>query len=556
MSSTPTATVRAMLETLNSNDMGMTFNCRSAPRFVCHGALGEQIRARGTAFPGMSCRHGDRIVLILPDEQQFIETFFGAIWAGAVPVPLFPPFLLAQLDNYLEHIKRVAAQCDSRMIVTTPEIVALLNQADSSMRCVSFADLEPNPASRLPRVRPNDIAFIQYTSGSTSTPRGVVVTHERLLANTIAFAEYMDIDAERDRGVTWLPLYHDMGLIGGAMMPLLKQGSVWYMQPLDFARNPTSWCDLINDMRGTLQFAPNFAYGLLTRRVSDEQLDGWDLSCWRIAGCGAEPIRPEVMRAFETRFARSGLRRTALLPCYGLAEATLAVTLSDPSTRWRSIRIDSECLRQEGRVVLAEESRATIEVVSCGRAIPAHEVRVADESGRALRDGMEGEVEVRGPCVMERYFADIAASRAALRSGWLHTGDLGFILDDELFITGRRSDLLIINGRNVHPQDIEWCAAEVAGVRQGNVVACGRPGRDGEEVVLVLEPSSAAEDIHALSARVASRVRAECRVPVADVVLLKKDTLPKTTSGKLRRKATREAYEQQRLSVFPEGGAR
>lgn len=545
-------TVQDLIAGLSSVSDGMTFTARSAPSFVSHAELGEAIRARGAGFSTYECNSGDRVVLILPGEREFIEAFFGAVWTGLVPVPLFPPFLLAQIDTYLEHVRRVVSRCGASLVVTIPQVGEMLASAGVEVPCIAFDDLVKGELRSRPVAKPGDIAFIQFTSGSTAVPRGVVVTHERLLANAAAFASHMGLDNSTDRGVTWLPLYHDMGLIGGAVMPLLKEGSVWYMQPLEFARDPASWCQLIHDVRGTIQFAPNFAYSLLASRVTDKQLESWDLSCWRLAGCAAEPIRADVLRTFQERFGRAKFDPTALLPCYGLAEATLAVTLGDPQRQWRSLHVDAETLRESGVVELTSDAERAIEVVSCGRAIPGHRVKIVrDDTVGECSEDVEGEIEVKGSCVMTSYFNDEEATGAALRDGWLRTGDRGFLHDQELFITGRSKDVLIINGRNVHPQDIEWCVGDLPGVRRGNVIACARDGMHGEEVVVVLELSDA--NVLAETKRtVAAEVRARFGLAVADVVAVQSGTLPKTTSGKLQRQAARKAYVDERLVVAQE----
>lgn len=548
-------TVQDLIAGLSSVDDGMTFTARSNPSFVSHAELGAAIRARGAGFGAYECSAADRVVLILPGEREFIEGFFGAVWAGLVPVPLFPPFLLAQMDTYIEHIKRVISRCGASLIVTIPQVGELLAGAGVGVPCIALTDLVEGELRSRSVAQPGDIAFIQFTSGSTAVPRGVVVTHERLLTNAAAFADHMGLDNARDRGVTWLPLYHDMGLIGGAVMPLLKEGSVWYMQPLEFARDPASWCQLIHDVRGTIQFAPNFAYSLLASRVTDEQLDSWDLSCWRLAGCAAEPIRADVLRTFQERFGRAKFDPAALLPCYGLAEATLAVTLGDPEEQWRSLRVDAETLRENGVVEQASDPECAMEVVSCGRAIPGHRVRIVrGEAAGECGEDVEGEIEVKGSCVMKSYFNDEEATGATLRNEWLRTGDCGFLHDHELFVTGRSKDVLILNGRNVHPQDIEWCVGDLPCVRRGNVIACARDGVHGEEMVIVLELSDLSE-LAETKRMVTAEVWERFGLAVADVVMVQNGTLPKTTSGKLQRQAARKAYVDGSLSVLArEGG--
>jgi fatty-acyl-CoA synthase len=545
------ATLQEVLASLDVEHEGMTFTSKPESPFMSYVQLSQRAAASGGALADAGLAPGDRVLLVLPDERDFLESFFGAIWTGAIPVPLFPPFMLAQLATYVEHIRRIAKQCEASALVTIAEVAELLNDTDGIPRCVTWSQPEPDHPLPPPySADPDDIAFIQYTSGSTSKPKGVVSTHRCLLDNVLAFARHMRLHPDRDRGVSWLPLYHDMGLIGGAMLPLLLQGSISYMTPLEFARHPTTWFDLLHETHGTITFAPNFAYSLISRRAGEEQLETWDLSRLRIAGCAAEPIRPEVLREFERRFAAAGLSPTALLPCYGLAEATLAVTMSEISGRWRSLAVSEREFTRSGIAKpVASEDKDALELVSCGRPLPSYRVRIGGADGDPAAPGCQGEIEVRTPALTTGYFESPEATRAALRDGWLRTGDLGLLHEGELFVTGRSTDMLIVNGRNVHPQDVEWRAAEIEGVRAGSVVACGSSGQLGEEVVLVLERAGAVA-IPDLTRRVAAHVATECRVPVADVIVVARGSIPKTTSGKLKRNDTRAKYERGELTVL------
>jgi fatty-acyl-CoA synthase len=473
-------TLHRVIGDLRRADRSMTFIGSAQATQFSYEELGVDVRRTAGALRACGCQPADRVVLILPDGEQFLHAFFGAIWAGIVPVPLYPPFLFQQIDAYVGHVRRVVDQCGAKLVVTSGPVAALLGARDADMPLIGYEELPAGDEEAPARAEGRSMAFIQYTSGSTSTPKGVVVTHRGLLTNAERLSAHMRLDADRDRGVSWLPLYHDMGLIGGMLVPLMLQAAVWYMSPLDFVQRPSSWCDLIHETRSTVQFAPNFAYRLLAQRASDEELDRWDLSAWRVAGCGAEPIRADVIRGFQARFARAGFRPEAMLPCYGLAEATLAVTLADLATPLRALTVDAETLRRAGLAVpIGDGAAAGTELVSCGKPLPEHHVRILSGSGVSLDDGMEGEIQVAGPCVMAGYFDDRQATAAALQGGWLRTGDLGFLFEGELYVTGRSKDVIVTNGRNgaLNPSTQHHHAVALAAVAVKRLRArpCGPP---------------------------------------------------------------------------------
>jgi fatty-acyl-CoA synthase len=394
-----------------------------------------------------------------------------------------------------------------------------------------------------PTVSPEDVAFLQFTSGSTGDPRGVIVTHSCLLANARAIAgpTCLNVDPRRDRGVTWLPLYHDMGLVGFVIASLCIGVSVVFIPTLRFLRNPAAWMETIHRHRGTISFGPNFSYALVMRHATPERLQRWDLSCVRVLGCGGEPVNPTVVHNFMELFhARAGLREGVIRPAYGLAESTLTTALAPADDGVRTLRVDAQRFQEEGIAAPSGNGRSFLDHVSVGPGIADHQVIIADEGGAPLPEGHEGEVLVRGPSVTPGYFNNPTASAEVFRNGCLHTGDLGYLHEGNLYITGRIKDLIIHNGRNIHPQAIEWVVEQVDGARKGNVVAVSVPGDNTERIVVVMETRARGDE--ALAMRVKTAVQQELLLPVSDVICLRHGELPKTSSGKVQRQLTRRQY--------------
>ncbi len=370
-----------------------------------------------------------------------------------------------------------------------------------------------------------------------------MVTHASLVANTSAIIQeglQLDVD-KNEKGVSWLPLYHDMGLIGFVIAPICHGISSVFIPTMRFIKKPSVWMETMHQHRGTASFAPNFAYALAMKKATPEELARWDLSCVRVLGCGAEPIHPETMRQFtDLLSARCKLPETAIMPAYGMAEATLAIALNRRNDRMRTMVMDAESFQHGGAVVAPVDGKPAIEHVSCGSPFAGHEVASFDDDGNRLPERREGELWHRGPSVTSGYFRNPEATGACFRAdGWLRTGDLGFVDAGEVFVTGRLKDLIILNGRNLHPQAVEWAAADVDGVRKGNVVAFSVPGESSEQLVIVLESKDGSPDLgHAVK----SSVQKELGVTVADVVCVPAGALPKTSSGKLQRRKTRQQY--------------
>ncbi len=508
---------------------------------------------RAAHFRSLGLKKGDRLAIVLPDGIDFVPTFFGAVWAGIIPVPLYPPLSLGKLDSYVEALVAIMKRAEPTHLATNAKLETVLWSAAArvpSLKGVITAETlkteAPASASReAEQVSGDDILFLQFTSGSTSLPKGVEVTHASMRANCKAIIkDGLDARADRDMGVSWLPLYHDMGLIGFVLAPIFHLIPVTFIPTLSFVRNATLWLDVINKKRGTITFAPNFAYALATKRAKPEQMAKWDLSCMRVFGCGAEPINPATMRAFTDKFAACGLKPEALLPCYGMAEATLAISFIGLDETLSTDVIEKDAYQKNKRAepvhVSKLDDNSALEFVNCGRTFPLHDVGAFDDQGRRLKDRQVGELWVKGPSIARGYFKDAEATQRTFGGGWLRTGDLGYLVNGNVYITGRKKDLIIYNGRNYDPQRIEWIADEVQDVRRGSTVAFSVPGGSSEEVVVVVE--SRTQNPAALIDAVKQKINEQLQLTVMDVVIAPPGSLPKTSSGKLQRQKTRQQY--------------
>jgi fatty-acyl-CoA synthase len=505
------------------------------------GAIARQLSDRGFT-------RSQRVGLIIPETEGFIATLFGASMAGLTVVPLAPPMHLGQLDTALDNWRRLAKVAQLDAVVTTSRIRPILGSLQAgapAMRAVlAWEDFSREGGRFVADVAPHDMALIQFTSGSTSRPKGVVVTHENLGANVGAITGPDGLGLhEGDVGVSWLPLFHDMGLIGVVMGCVNGCITMVMIPPLVFLKRPACWLRAFTRHRGSLSFAPNFSYDLCVKRVTPDEQAELDLSCWRVAGCGAEPVRAESLRQFAARFASAGFRESSFLPSYGLAEHTLAASFHTPGESWRTDRVSTTALREEHVAIpCPADEPGSIDIVSCGRPFPGHAIRIADHGGHALPERRVGEILLAGPSVMQGYYHEPDLTRAALRGGWLHTGDLGYLANGELYVCGRLKDLIIVHGRNYYPQDLEWVAGDVAGVRKGSVAAFGVEGADGvEQVVLVVESKGTLEEA-VLAAEIRHRIQEATGLHVHEVVIVPRGCVAKTTSGKIQRARTKALY--------------
>jgi fatty-acyl-CoA synthase len=448
-----------------------------------------------------------------------------------------PPFKKTTTSNRTMLADHVAAATDVRIVLET-EVRGSIDNV-----------VEPPPVSL------EDLAFLQFTSGSTSKPKGVMVTFGNLAANAHAIMVDGLKSTPEDKGVSWLPLYHDMGLIGFVVAPLYTLVQVMFLPTMSFIRRPSIWLEAIHRFRGTITFAPNFAYALATRAVTEAQAANWDLSCMRHLGCGAEPIQGDVMRGFLDRFEKYGLAATSVLPSYGMAESTLAITFHGVDETLVTERLDVEAMRKGDAIIVAEGG---MELVACGRPFPGHDLAIMSPKGLRLGDRKVGEIWVRGPSVTKGYFGDERATEETFGGGWLRTGDLGYVSNGRTFICGRAKDLIILNGKNYYPQDIEAVVSRSAGVRDGQCVAFSKlDEKGGEHCVVVAEAKVGprAGNAEQIVAEIIRIVRAEIGIVLSEVHLIKRGTLPKTSSGKVRRREAKYRLELGELDLLGEGDA-
>ncbi len=513
-----------------------------------YAALREDALVMGRRFVTLGIKSGDRIAMVAETGLEFAAAFFGAVYAGAWPVPLPLPTSFGGRDAYVDQLGVQLKSCDSALFLYPPELAdfcsAAANVAGAASRdWNTLAEIEP-ATGELPTAQPDDIAYLQYSSGSTRFPHGVAVTHHALLDNLRAHGIGLQV-TDTDRCVSWLPWYHDMGLVGCFLSPMSLQMSVDYLKTEDFARRPLAWLDMITRNPGTtVSYSPTFGYDICSRRMSSQTRaeDRFDLSRWRIAGNGADMIRPDVMQAFVDCFDAAGFKAGAFCPSYGLAEATLAVSLMPPGEGIRLELVEETEL--SGGTVDEKRPRRYRAVVNCGRPVTGMEIEIRGPGGEVLPDRGIGKVHVRGASVMHSYFRDEESTSACLSDdGWLDTGDMGYMSSGYIFIVGRAKDMIIINGRNHWPQDIEWAVEQLPGFKSGDIAAFAITGPSGEETpaVLVHCRVSDNEERGRLRDEIRERVRAITGItPVVELVPPR--TLPRTSSGKLSRVKARHLY--------------
>ncbi|MGF7149286.1 fatty-acyl-CoA synthase [Sphingomonas zeicaulis] len=490
---------------------------------------------------------GDRIALVAETAPEFAAAFFGAVYAGAWPVPLPLPTSFGGRDAYVDQLKLQLGSSDARMLLFPQELAAMASVAAESAGVEghayeAFAERDA-PEAPLAQPQSSDIAYLQYSSGSTRFPHGVAVSHSALLENLAAHSHGMEV-REGDRCVSWLPWYHDMGLVGCLLSPVANQVSADYLKTEDFARRPLAWLDLITRNKGTtLSYSPTFGYDICARRISSQTniADRFDLSRWRVAGNGADMIRPDVMQAFVDAYADAGFKASAFLPSYGLAEATLAVSIMPPGEGIVvELVAETELSGAAGHEDRPQRFRA---IVNCGKPARGMTVEIREEDGTPLPDRAIGKVWCSGGSVMEGYFRDPEATAACLVDGWLDTGDMGYLSDGYVYIVGRAKDMIIVNGKNHWPQDIEWAVEQLPGFKAGDIAAFAitTPGGEETPAVLVQCRTSDVEERARLRDEIRERVRSITGMNCV-VELVPPRTLPRTSSGKLSRAKARNLY--------------
>ncbi|VVT04611.1 Acyl-CoA synthetase [Sphingomonas sp. EC-HK361] len=495
----------------------------------------------------------DRVALVAETSAEFAALFFGVVYAGAWPVPLPLPTSFGGRDSYIEQLRVQLSSCDPTMLIYPPELGEMAGAAAQAVGAqgIDWADLLSRPAleTPLPQATADDIAYLQYSSGSTRFPHGVAITHRALLNNLAAHSHGMEIDGT-DRCVSWLPWYHDMGLVGCFLSPVANQVSTDYLKTEDFARRPLAWLDMISRNPGTtLSYSPTFGYDICARRISSvtKASDRFDLSRWRVAGNGADMIRPDVMQAFVDAFAEAGFKASAFLPSYGLAEATLAVTIMPPG---EGIRVELVEETQLSGVEAGQDRPQRFRaIVNCGKPVRDMKVEIREEDGTPLPERAIGKVWCAGPSVMVGYFRDDAATAACMAPDpagagtWLDTGDMGYMSDGYLYIVGRAKDMIIVNGRNHWPQDIEWAVEQLPGFKAGDIAAFAITTPGGEETPAVLVQCRSSDEAERVRLRDEIRERVRSVTGMNCVIeLIPPRTLPRTSSGKLSRAKARNLY--------------
>ncbi|SCY38398.1 AMP-binding protein [Nitrosospira sp. Nsp13] len=494
---------------------------------------------------------GQSVAIMLPTSHDYFYCFFGALLAGGVPVPIYPPARISQIEDHLRRHAGILSNALAIVLITVPEakpVARLLQAQVETLRAITtVAELSLSGAMPKYHVQAGNIALLQYTSGSTANPKGVALTHTNLLTNIRAMGQAAQVTST-DVFVSWLPLYHDMGLIGAWLGSLYYACPLVVMSPITFLARPERWLWAIHQHRGTLSASPNFGYELCLRKIPEDVLDGLDLSSWRMAFNGAEPVTPETIINFTQRFTRYGLQPETIAPVYGLAECSVGLAFPPPGRGPLIDRIKREKFTRSGQADPAGSEDADIlRFVSCGRPLPGHQIKIVDATGNEVGERVEGYLEFKGPSATSGYFRNPEQNRLLFRDGWLNSGDLAYLAAGDLYLTGRAKDIIIRAGRNIHPHELEEAVGSIPGIRKGCVAVFGSPDPvSGTERLVVLA------EMRDIDSRKYEELRGQINaltldmlgMPADDIMLVPIHSVLKTSSGKIRRTACRELYEK------------
>lgn len=556
------ATVTAALDYAAQGQTGLNFHTGRGElaEALSYRDLREQSLDLARRMLRAGLKRGERVALVAETDGDFLRAFYACQYAGLVPAPVPLPAAFGGKDAYIDHIRRMIQAAGASAALAPAFLSEWIAAAAEGLNLKAVGTLSlfnevPSAGVDLPRLGEGDLAYLQFSSGSTRFPLGIAVTQAALMANCRAITRDGLRVGAGDRCVSWLPLYHDMGLVGFTLAPLTSQLSVDFLATREFARRPFLWLQMLTRNGGTLSYSPSFGYELAARRAETASTEGIDLSRWRAAGIGGDMVRPKVMAKFAEAFAPRGFRREAFVASYGMAEATLALSFAPLDQGLQTDTVDLDRLEESHMAVApGPDTRRARDFVLCGPALPDHEIQVRDESGRPLPERQVGRVFARGPSLMREYFGHPAETAACLSpDGWLDTGDLGYFTGGQIVITGRAKDLILINGRNIWPQDLEWSAEmRIDALRSGDVAAFS-VDTDGTEQVTVLVQCrpTVQEAREALRQEVAGVLRGSHGVE-AQVVLVPPHSLPQTSSGKLSRSRAKQMFQR---GDFPTGPA-
>jgi 1-acyl-sn-glycerol-3-phosphate acyltransferase len=525
-----------------------------APSSITYADLqaGAQTLAAGLVRQGLE--PSQAVAIMLPTGRKYLESFFGVLLAGGVPVPIYPPVRPSQLEDHLLRHVKILTNAGARTLITVPEALPvgrlLRSHVDGLRSVITPETLMASDGSYAPvTVGADDVALLQYTSGSTGQPKGVVLTHANLLANIRAMGEWIEVGPD-DVFVSWLPLYHDMGLIGAWLGSLYYAMLLVLMPPVAFMARPWRWLWAIHNHRGTISAAPNFAYELCLSKIPDAELEGLDLSSWRLALNGAEPVRPQTIRRFGERFARHGFEPVALTPVYGLAESAVGLAFP-PLHRGPLIdRVQRDAFERTGRALAAADDSGALEFVACGQPLSGYEIRIVDQAGRELPDREQGRLEFRGPSTTSGYIGNPEATSRLMDGNWLDSGDLAYISGGDVYLTSRIKDVIIRAGRNIYPYELEEAIGDIPEIRKGCVAVFGStdPASDIEQIIVVAETrQSDPAALDALKWRIDTLASDLQGISPDRVLLVPPHSVLKTSSGKIRRAACRQLYEKGRI---------